>query len=274
MLRLAKSHHPSLDRRAALVAATLLVLGAAAAPLAAQVTSLPDQPARATVAMADPWLATPFNRTQRRTVDANIARIDRALEPYRIVYRTLDADARTLLRGAFTDLVPGARFASYRVNEAQAKAIVFLAFGPVPVESDCGPTPHPGQGWEPRRERRDSRCAARLDSLSRDAAWIHTAVMALGRTGGTRPRDEERATMRDITERARNILISAGGCGCEEVRVEADSLYLNARAANDALQSSNMPAWMVIGGQQADRIARLADEVEQELIDCLSGRRR
>ena len=123
----------------------------------------------------DPWLVVSGGDRNAR---GNIELLDRALEPYRSTYAGLPVSDRALIRQAFADLFPGQRFTRQRLNPFQAQAVVYMGLGHWgPADADCA------RGREPRR----ARCAATVDSMSRNAAWIHDRILSLGRTGNRRP---------------------------------------------------------------------------------------
>jgi hypothetical protein len=231
----------------------------------------------------DPWLgpwareqAQSTQSVQTRTARTNLRLINDALEPYRMSYADLGDDERGDVRRAFGDVVPGQRLTTYRLNAPQARAITYLALGPAQrgwrnrrCERDAEPALVPVQAGEPTRP---SWCDAAIDTLSRNAAWIHTTVLAVGRSGGARrPKAEELDALKAMAERAREIVVTTPRCGCA-VGDDADALLTSTREAVDAYDGSSMPAWMTLGGERVQRIAKLADSVERSLIRCLSSR--
>jgi len=213
----------------------------------------------------DPWLMS-YLGLGGRTARTNLTQLDRALEPYGATYTRLDAEARGRIRQAFDDLIPAQRFSRYPVSAPQARAIVYLALGP----SERGDT-----GCDrdrPRRRGGPARCDQTIDSMGRDAAWIHSTILALGRTGSHRPREQELGALRDMNERARGMVLGASGCGCPAARDDAEGLLSGTRDAIDAYEGSSMPAWMSLGDQRVQRIARLSDSLERTFIRCLSNR--
>jgi hypothetical protein len=127
----------------------------------------------------------------------------------------------------------------------------------------------PVQAGEPARP---SWCDAALDTMSRNAAWIHTTILALGRSSGARrAKAEELGDLKSMAERAREIVISTPRCGCR-LGDDADALLTSTREAFDVYAASSMPAWMTLRSEQVDRIAKLSDSVERSLLRCLSSR--
>ena len=282
-----------------LTIAVSLALLALPAVLPAQGAATSSRTAAAASVAVDPWLMvirgvprTEAARAARATVRANVARLDDALEPYGARYAELDDTERAGVRAAFDDLVPRQRFSVYRISEPQARAMVFLALGPAeslrPVASCADDDrrgrrgrdrdgngrdwnrPEPPPPAPPVREQRSAACQSRLDSLSRDAAWINTTIKAMGRTGSNRDRAAEQADLRTMSEMARSMVLSVNRCGCESAAGGADSLMTATRAALDAYNASGMAAWMSIGGVRAAQIANLSESVERTLIRCLS----
>jgi hypothetical protein len=211
----------------------------------------------------DPWLVS-YVGLSGRTARINIAQLDRALEPYRATYTRLPAEERARIRQSFDDVVPLERFDRYRVSAPQARAIVYLALGPsewLARDRDCGD--------RPRRRGGPTRCGQAIDSMSRQAAWIHSTILAMGRSGNRRPRAEELGALRQMNEDAREMLLSAAACGCPAARTDAEALLTGTRDAVDAYEGSSMPAWMSLGDQRVQRISRLSDSLERTFIRCL-----
>jgi hypothetical protein len=279
---MARRHTAAL--RAALLALTALPFALEGQSTDRTVSS--SRTARITVDL-DPWLGplaraqaqpTPSQSAQWRTARANLRLIDDALESYRKGYVDLGDDERSDIRRAFGDVIPGQRFTTYRINAPQARAIVYLGLGPLPQHGrrdrrcDYEPAavnPVPVQTGEPARP---SWCDAAIDTLSRDAAWIHSTILELGRSGGARrAKAEELDALKSMAERARQIVITTPRCGCTPGE-DADALLASTREAVDSFAGSSMPAWMTLRGEQVQRIAKLADSVERSLIHCLSGR--
>jgi hypothetical protein len=258
------------------VAATLLALSVLPGELAAQASSAGRSPATITIEV-DPWLAAwKKEQSQSRIVRANVRQLNDALGPYRMTYPDLTDGERSEIRRAFGDVLPGHRFTTYRINAPQARAIAYLALGPARGRRDrCDYSrqeelaPAPVQAGEPARP---SWCDAALDTMSRSAAWIHTTILTLGRSGSARrPKTEELDDLRSMAERAREIVVSTPRCGCR-MGDDADALLTSTREAVDAFAGSSMPAWMTLRGEHVQQIAKLADVVERSLLRCLSSR--
>jgi hypothetical protein len=257
------------------IAAVLLTLSALPGALAAQASSAGKSAATITIEV-DPWLAAWKNeQSQSRIARANLRALNDALEPYRMTYADLTDGERSEIRRAFGDVLPGHRFTTYRINAPQARAITYLALGPARGRRDhrCEytqrPAPTPVQAGEPARP---SWCDAALDTMSRNAAWIHTTILALGRSGAARrPKTEELDDLRAMAERAREIVVSTPRCGCT-MGDDADALLTSTREAVDAFAGSSVPAWMTLRSEQVQRIAKLSDSVERLLLRCLSSR--
>jgi hypothetical protein len=210
----------------------------------------------------DPWLMS-YIGLGGRTARTNLSQLDRALEPYGASYTRLDTEARGRVRQAYDDLIPSQRFNRYPLSVPQARAIVYLALGPAD-RGDAG-----CDRDRPRRRNERTRCDQAIDSMGRDAAWIHSTILALGRTGNRRPREQELGALRDMSERAREMVVGASGCGCPAARDDAEGLRAATRDAIDAYEGSSMPAWMSLGDQRVQRIARLSDSLERTFIGCL-----
>jgi hypothetical protein len=237
--------------------------GAPAEPMLER-RAMPAEGARpaVTTTAADPWLIS-YVGLSGRTARANIGQLDQALEPYRTSYTRLPADERARLRQAFDDLIPAQRFSRYPLSAPQARAIVYLALGPSEGrgrDRDCGGL---------RRRGGASRCDEAIDSMSRHAAWIHSTILAMGRTGNRRPRGEELGALRAMSEHAREMVVGASGCGCPAARDDAEALLTSTRDAVDVYEGSSMAAWMSLGDQRVQRISRLSDSLERTFIRCL-----
>src|SRR5207248_2120896 len=115
----------------------------------------------------DPWLLA-YVGLGGRTARVNLSQLDRALEPYGSSYSCLTPDDRSRLRQSFDDLIPGQQFSRYPITAPQSRAMAYLALGPWERRS-------PETGCEgPRRRGGHSRCDEAIDSMSRNAAWIHS----------------------------------------------------------------------------------------------------
>jgi hypothetical protein len=259
------------------IAAALLSASALPGALAAQ-ASTPNKSTATVTIEVDPWLAAwKREQSQSRIIRANVRELNDALAPYRMSYPDLTEAERAEIRRAFGDLLPGQRFTTYRINAPQARAIAYLALGPARGrrEQRCEysrqpePLPSPVQAGEPANP---SWCTAVLDTMSRNAAWIHTTILSLSRSGSARrPKTEELDELRSMAERARDIVVSTPRCGCR-TGDEADALLTSTREAVDAVASSSVPAWMTLRGEHVQRISKLADSVERSLLRCLSSR--
>jgi hypothetical protein len=265
-----------LSTTSTVAAAVILALAALPGALAAQASSADKSTATITIEV-DPWMvAWRKPPAQSRITRANLRELDDALGPYRMSYADLKDGERVEIRRAFGDVLPGQRFTTYRLNPPQARAIVYLALGPSErgrrdrrCEYAQRPAPEPIQTGEPARP---SWCDAALDTMSRNAAWIHTTVLSLSRSGGARrPKSEELDELRSMAERAREIVVSTPRCGCA-VGEDADALLTSTREAVDAFAGSSVPAWMTLRSEQVQRISKLSDSVERSLLRCLSSR--
>jgi hypothetical protein len=259
------------------IAAALLLATGLPGALAAQASTNSKSAATITIEV-DPWLAAwKTERSQSRIVRANVRELNDALEPYRMTYPDLTDGERTEIRQAFGSLLPSQRFTTYRINASQARAIAYLALGPARGrrEHRCDYSrapelaPAPAQAGEPARP---SWCDAALDTMSRNAAWIHTTVLSLSRSGtARRSKAEEIDDLRSMAERARDIVVSTPRCGCR-MGDDAEALLTSAREAVDAVAASSVPAWMTLRSEQVQRISKLSDAVERSLLRCLSSR--
>lgn len=266
----------------------------------------------------DPWVsATHSTRSTTRISRLNVAQLDRALLPYRVAYRELTPDDRRLVRQAFMDLLPGEQFARYRLNLAQARAMVFLAIGPVRPDyvddgydrdhgrasdgyadhgnrddhgdrADRGDHGDRGNGYGygyghdqgdhgNAHGSRDDHASRRvihreaLDSMSREADWIHTTILSVGRTGSALPHDQEAAALDRMIEYSRQFVANAPPAGCPEVGDDADRLLTATREAKDFFARSTMPIWMSVSSVRVQNIAQLSDGISKTLVHCMSG---
>jgi hypothetical protein len=270
-----------------LIAAALIALSTVPGTLTAQSSTSTPASGKSTATTitieVDPWL-TAWKREQAqssraRTARFNLRQLNDALDPYRMSYEDLTDSERMEIRRAFGDVLPGQSFTSYRLNAPQARAIAFLALGPArrgrrdqrcEYAAQPAPAPAPVQAGEPTRP---SWCDAALDTMSRNAAWIHTTILALGRSGGARrAKAEELDDLKSMAERAREIVIATPRCGCA-MGDDADALLTSTREALDAYAASSVPAWMTLRSEQVQRISKLSDSVERSLLRCLSSSR-
>jgi hypothetical protein len=271
-----------LDTTSTLVAA-LIALSTAPGAVIAQSGAPSSAPSAAkggaTITIeVDPWLVASRREQQSpasrsRIVRTNLRALNDALESYRMSYENLTDGERTQIRRAFGDVLPGQSFTTYRLNTPQARAITFLAFGPAQrgrrCEQEVEAAPAPVQAGEPSGP---SWCSAALDTMSRDAAWIHTTILSLSRSGaGRRAKAEELDDFKGMAERAREIVVSTPRCGCR-LGDDADALLTSTREVLDAFAASSVPAWMALRSEQVQRISKLSDAVERSLLRCLSSR--
>ena len=263
--------------RTSKLAATLFALLAIPGVTAAQGSSTTKPSATITI-QVDPWMSSARKETQQtRVARSNLRALNNALEPYRMTYADLNDGERAEIRNAFANVLPGQHFTMYRINTPQAQAIAYLALGPARGrrEHRCeytrqsDPTPAPVQAGEPVSS---SACSAALDTMSRDAAWIHTAILSLSRSGGGhRQKSAELDDLRTMAERARGIVVETPRCGCR-TGDDADALLTSTREALDAVAASSVPAWMTLRAEHVQRISKLSDSVERSLLRCLSSR--
>ena len=258
----------------ATITTALLAIATLSGPLSAQAQSDGRRTATITIEV-DPWLAAwKQPPSQSRIARANLKELNDALDSYRMSYADLKDGERVEIRRAFSDVIPGQRFTTYRLNSSQARAITYLALGPSERgrrDRRCEYTEQraPVQAGEPARP---SWCDAALDTMSRNAAWIHTTILSLSRSGGARrPKTEELDELRSMADRARDIVVSTPRCGCA-IGDDADALLTSTREAVDAVAGSSVPAWMTLRSEQVQRISKLSDAVERSLLRCLSSR--
>ena len=222
--------------------ALLLVAGAIAAlPLAAQ---------RRDTAITSVESADAALRTGGAVRVANIARLDVALAPHRWTWARLSTSQRREIDEAFDALLPGERMNRYRLNDAQARAIVFLAFG-----ERCD-----GNGRS---------CAAAAVRVSSDALWIRDAVIPLRRAVRVRlSRDRELAVLVDVEARARSILLALARCDCSPARDRAEELREASRVALQRHRASSDQAWRSVGDDRLAQIQALASNLSREAARC------
>ena len=261
------------------LAAALVGLSVLTGTMAAQAPSAAKSTATITIEV-DPWMTAWKKETsQSRVARSNLRTLNEALEPYRMTYSDLKDGERAEVRNAFGNVIPGQRFTTYRMNAHQAQAIAYLALGPArgrrehrceyTRQPEPAPTPAPVQAGEPIGR---SPCLVAMDSLSRDAAWIHTAILSLSRSSsGHRQKSAELNELRSMADRARAIVIETPRCGCR-TGDDAEALLTSTREALDAVAASSVPAWMTLRGEHVERISKLSDSVERSLLRCLSSR--
>jgi hypothetical protein len=249
--------------RFARLLATALALAALPSAARAQVAApvLERRPVAAR-AESDPWLIS-FVGLSGHTARTNLTQLDRALQPYSTSYTRLPAEDRARVRRAFDDLLPGQSISRAAVTEPQARAVAYLALGPWERrgrDAECG---------GPRRRGGATQCDQVIDSMSRRAGWIRATALALGRTGNRRPRAQELADLRAMNEHAGEMVLAPSSCGCPAARQDAATLLASTRDAVDAYERSSMPAWMSLGDQRVQSIARLSDSLERTFLRCL-----
>ena len=217
---------------------------------AAAASTLPAQ----SISAVDPGGEVALSSTPAAIRAANIARLDVAMSPYRRTYSRLTTSQRRAIDDAFTALLPGDRFTRYRLNETQARAIAYLAFGAAPCHLPSG----------------GSVCATSAERVSDDALWIRDAVVPLRRAVRVRlTHDSETRVLAEITERAREIVRVSSRCNeCRAVRERADLLLTLSRDALDRHRVSAQPAWQGVGEERLARLQSLAAEVEREAMRC------
>jgi hypothetical protein len=65
------------------------------------------------------------------------------------------------------------------------------------------------------------------------------------------------------------MVLAPPSCGCPAARQDAGALLASTRDAVDAYERSSMPAWMSLGDQRVQSIARLSDSLERTFLRCL-----
>ena len=250
----------------------LLVAGAAllatlatalVAPLHAQPTVASTSPAASR--RIDAGLRIPDSR--RDMAQANVVRIDRALDRTGRSWERLSRDDQSRLRVAFTQLLPDKSLMTYALNDAQARAIVYLAFDDDDRDDRDG---RDGRGRG--RDRDDDRprsCSANVDRMSRDAGWIEDAIAPLRRSSrASLSHDRELQVLEAVEERARQLAVASTRCGCPAARDKASDLLDLARSAASRHREGITSAWMTVGDERLARIQQLAREVERESLRC------
>lgn len=263
-------------RTASAITAALVAISAMPGSIAAQATSAAKSTATIS-AEVDPWTAAwRKETTQARVARLNLRVLNDALEPYRMTYSDLSDGERAEIRNAFANVIPGQRITTYKLNTQQAQAIAYLALGPARGrrEHRCEytrqpePAPTPVQAGQPAGP---VPCRIAIDSMSRDAAWIHTAILSLSRSSGNRQKSADLDDLRAMAERARAIVVGTPRCDCR-TGDDADALLTSTREALDAVAASSVPAWMTLRSEHVQRISKLSDSVERSLLRCLSSR--
>jgi hypothetical protein len=190
--------------------------------------------------------------------EANAWRLDRALERTGRSYVRLSSAERARLHETASLLLPGERLSRYALNDAQARAMVFLAFD----DDD--------RGGRPGRDRDDDRpraCAASIDRISRDAGWIHQAIAPLRRAShASLGRERELEVLDAVEERARQVAVAASRCGPSAARDKAGDLLDLARGVAAKHRQGITSAWMSVGDDRLARLQALAREVEREAL--------
>ena len=250
-------------RTALLFAGTALLATLATAliaPLHAQPTVADASPSASR--RIDAGLRIPDSR--RDMARANVVRIDRALDRTGRSWERLSRDDQSRLRIAFTQLLPDKSLMTYALSDAQARAIVYLAFD----DED-----HDRRGRGRDRDRYDDdrprSCAANVDRMSRDAGWIEDAIAPLRRgSRASLSHDRELQVLEGVEERARQLAVASTRCGCPAARDKASDLLDLARSAASRHREGITSAWMTVGDERLARIQQLAREVERESLRC------
>jgi hypothetical protein len=199
---------------------------------------------------------------------ANVQRIDRALERTGRSWERISRDDQQRLRRAFELLLPDKSLTSYLLNDAQARAMVYLAFD----DDDRYDRGGRGRGRDDDRYRDDDRprsCSASVDRASRDAGWINEAIAPLRRSSrASLSHDREMQVLEAVEERARQMAVATTRCGCPAARDKASDLLDLARAAASRHREGITSAWMTVGDDRLARIQQLARDVEREMLRC------
>jgi hypothetical protein len=249
-------------RQLALVAAALL------APFAAHAQpSSVGSTQTATNRRIDAGIRIPDSR--RDMALANVQRIDRALERTGRSWERISRDDQVRLRRAFEQLLPDKSLTSYLINDAQARAMVYLAFDDDDRYDRDGRDGR-GRGRDDYRDDdRPRSCSASVDRVSRDAGWINEAIAPLRRSSrASLSHDRELQVLEAVEERARQVAVSTTRCGCPAARDKASDLLDLARAAASRHREGITSAWMTVGDDRLGRIQQLAREVEREMLRC------
>ena len=205
---------------------------------------------------------------RRDMAQHNVQRIDRALERTGRSWERLSRDEQSRLRRAFELLLPDKSLMTYALNDAQARAMVYLAFD----DDDRYDRYGRGRGRDDYRDRDDDRprsCSASVDRTSRDAGWINEAIAPLRRSSNASlSHERELQVLEGVEERARQMAVSTTRCGCPAARDRASDLLDLARSAAARHREGITRAWMTVGDDRLARIQQLAREVEREVLRC------
>ena len=211
---------------------------------------------------------------RRDMAQQNIHRIDRALERTGRSWERISRDDQVRLRRAFELLLPDKSLMTYLLNDAQARAMVYLAFD----DEDRYDRYGRGRGRDDYRGRDDDRdrdddrprsCSASIDRTSRDAGWINEAIAPLRRSShASLSHERELQVLEAVEERARQMAVSTTRCGCPAARDKASDLLDLARSAAARHREGITRAWMTVGDDRLARIQQLAREVEREVLRC------
>jgi hypothetical protein len=193
---------------------------------------------------------------------SNVQRIDRALERTGRSWERISRDAQVRLRRAFEQLLPDKSLTSYPINDAQARAMVYLAF------EDDDRYDRDGRGGG-RDDDRPRSCSASVDRASRDAGWINEAIAPLRRSStASLSHARELQVLEAVEERARQMAVATTRCGCPAARDKASDLLDLARGAAARHREGITSAWMTVGDDRLARVQQLAREVEREMLRC------
>jgi hypothetical protein len=286
--------HPatSLRRRAALVATALLssaltLLALSAPPLGAQGTDrtvdridsaqVVGSRVESSSRRIDAGIRLPEVARANRVLEANAHRLDRALRRVDRSYARLSRGEHARLRAAFDALLPERSLGTYPINDAQARAIVFLAFEDRDADwgrdrdrdRDCERHRDCDRDRDRDRDERPRSCSANIDRISRDAGWINQAVAPLRRSSSSSlGHDRELAILESVEERARQVAVAASRCACPAARDKASDLLELARNATARHREGITSAWMTVGDERLARLQALARDVEREALRC------
>lgn len=211
---------------------------------------------------------------RRDMAQQNVARIDRALERTGRSWERISRDDQVRLRRAFEQLLPDKSLLTYQLNDAQARAMVYLAFEDDRRWDDryddrYGDRYGRGRGRDDDRDDRPRSCSASVDRASRDAGWINEALAPLRCSSHAAPSHErELQVLEAVEERARQMAVSTTRCGCPAARDKASDLLDLARSATARHREGVTRAWMTVGDERLARLQQLAREVEREMLRC------